>query len=203
MIVLVAQSCLTLYDPMDCSPPSSSVRGIFQARTLEWIAIPFSRGSSQPEIKPKSSRTADRFLTDWATRKAEYQRTYTFKSFFIIQFSSIQFSRSVMSDSLRPHELQHARPPCLSPTPGVYPNSHPLSWWCHPTVSSSVVPFSSCPQSFPASERFQMIKISLIKTGLQSHSGDTDFYTVSHSFIVHSSNTIDYKLSAEWNKQQK
>ena len=58
-------------------------------------------------------------------------------------FSSVQFSRSVVSDSLLPHELQHARPPCPSPTPGVYPNSCPLSWWCHPTISSSVVPFSS------------------------------------------------------------
>ena len=60
-------------------------------------------------------------------------------------------SCSVMSDSLRPHELQNARPPCPSPTPGVYPNSCLLSRWCHPTISSSVVPFSSCPQSFPAS----------------------------------------------------
>ena len=67
------------------------------------------------------------------------------------QFSSVQFSRSVMSDSLRPHELQHARPPCQSPTPGVHPNSRPLSRWCHAAISSSVVPFSSCPQSLPAS----------------------------------------------------
>ena len=66
-------------------------------------------------------------------------------------FSSVQFSRSVISGSLRPHESQHARPPCPSPTPGVYPNSCPSSRWCHPTVSSSVVPFSSCPQSLPAS----------------------------------------------------
>ena len=64
------------------------------------------------------------------------------------------FSRSVMSDSLRPGEPQHARPPCPSPTPGVYPNPCPSSWWCHPTISSSVVPFSSCPQSFPASGSF-------------------------------------------------
>ena len=64
------------------------------------------------------------------------------------------FSRSVMSDSLRPCEPQHARPPCPSPTPGVYPNPCPSSWWCHPTISSSVVPFSSCPQSFPASGSF-------------------------------------------------
>ena len=60
------------------------------------------------------------------------------------QFSSVQFSPSVMSDSLWPHELQHARPPCPSPTPRVYLNSCPLSRWCHPTISSSVVPFSSC-----------------------------------------------------------
>ena len=70
--------------------------------------------------------------------------------------SSVQFSRSVVSDSLQPHGLQHARPPCLSPTPGVYSNSCPLSQWCHPTISSSVVPFSSHPQSFPASGSFQI-----------------------------------------------
>ena len=64
---------------------------------------------------------------------------------------SVQFSCSVMSDSLWPHGLQHARPPCSSPTPRVYPNSCPLSWWCHPTISSSVIPFSSCLKSFPTS----------------------------------------------------
>ena len=68
--------------------------------------------------------------------------------------SSVQFSRSVVSDSLRPHGLQHARPPCPSPTPGVYSNSCPLSRWCHPTISSSVIPLSSCHQSFPASGSF-------------------------------------------------
>ena len=67
-----------------------------------------------------------------------------------------QFSRSVMSDSLRPHELQHARPPCPSLTPGVYPDSCPFSQWCHLTISSSGISFSSCPQSFPASGSFQM-----------------------------------------------
>ena len=70
-------------------------------------------------------------------------------------FSSVQFSCSV-SDSLRPHESQHARPPCPSPTPGVHSNSRPLSRWCHPAISSSVVPFSSCPQSLPASGSFPM-----------------------------------------------
>ena len=73
--------------------------------------------------------------------------------------SSVQFSLSVVSDSLPPHELQHARLPCPSPTPGVYPNPCVLSRWCHPTISSSVIPFSSCPQSFPASESFQMSQL--------------------------------------------
>ena len=72
---------------------------------------------------------------------------------------SVQFSRSVISNSLRPHESQHARPPCPSPTPGVDSNSCPSSQWCHPTISSSVVPFSSCPQSFPASGSFQMSQL--------------------------------------------
>ena len=71
----------------------------------------------------------------------------------------MQFSHSVVSDSLWPHGLQHARPPCPSPTPGAYPNSHPLSRWCHPTISSSVVPFSSCLQSFPASWSFPMSQL--------------------------------------------
>ena len=69
---------------------------------------------------------------------------------------SVQFSHSVMSDSLRPHGLQHTRPPCPSPTPGAYSNSCPLSRWCHPTISSSVIPFSSHLQSFPASGSFPM-----------------------------------------------
>ena len=74
------------------------------------------------------------------------------------QFSSVQFSRSVVSNSLQPHELQHARPPCPSPTPGACPNSCPLSWWCHPTISSSVIPFSSHLQSSPASGSFPKIQ---------------------------------------------
>ena len=72
---------------------------------------------------------------------------------------SVQFSRSVVSDSLRPHESQHARPPCPSPSPGVHSDSRPLSRWCHPAISSSVVPFSSCSQSLPASESFPMSQL--------------------------------------------
>ena len=78
---------------------------------------------------------------------------------FIFHRVSVQFSRSVVSNSLRPHESQHARPPCPSPTPGVYPNSCPLSWWCHPAISSSVIHFSSCLQSLPASESFPMSQL--------------------------------------------
>ena len=70
-----------------------------------------------------------------------------------------QFSCSVVSNSLRPHGLQHTRPPCPSPTPGVYSNSCPLNWWCQPIISSSVVPFSSCCQSFPASGYFLMSRL--------------------------------------------
>jgi len=72
---------------------------------------------------------------------------------------SDQISRSVVSDSLRPHESQHAWPPCPSPTPGVYSDSHPSSQWCHPAISSSVVPFSSCPQSLPASGSFPVSQL--------------------------------------------
>ena len=74
-------------------------------------------------------------------------------------FSSVQFSRSVVSDSLRSHESQHARLPCPSPTPGVHSNSRPSSQWCHPAISSLVVPFSSCPQSLPALESFPMSQL--------------------------------------------
>ena len=87
----------------------------------------------------------------------QYNETY---------FSSVQFSCSVVSNSLWPHEPQHIRPPCPSPTAGVYPNPCPLSWWCHPTISSSVIPFSSCPQSFPASGFFPMSQ--LFSSGGQS-----------------------------------
>ena len=73
--------------------------------------------------------------------------------------SSVQFSRSVVSDSLQRHESQHARPPCPSPTPGVHTDSHPSSQWCHSAISSSVVPFSSCPQCLPASESFPMSQL--------------------------------------------
>ena len=102
---------------------------------------------------------------------------------------SVQFSCSVVSDSLRPHGLQHTRPPCPSPTPGVYPNLCPLSQWCHPTISSSVIPFSSCFQSFPASEFFQMSQ--LFASGGQS-------IGASPSTSVLPINTQDISFRMDW-----
>ena len=108
----------------------SSVHGIFEGSILEW-AIPFFRRSSQPRNGTQVSCIAGRFFTVWATH-----------------FSSVAQS---CLDSLWPHGLQHTRLPCPSPSLRAYSSSHPLSWWCHPTSSSSVVPFSSSLQSFPAS----------------------------------------------------
>ena len=82
-----------------------------------------------------------------------------FRGTVLSEGCSVQFSRSVVSESLRPHEPQHARPPCPSQTPGVYSNSCPLSRWCHPAISSSVVPFSSCLQSLPVSGSFPMSQL--------------------------------------------
>ena len=100
---------------------------------------------------------------------------------------SVQFSRSVVSESLQPHGLQHNRLPCPSPTPGVYSDSYPLSWWCHPTISTSLVPFSSCLKSFPASGSFQMSQY--FASGGQS-------IGVSASASVLPVNTQDW--SSEW-----
>ena len=90
---------------------------------------------------------------DWATKQQNKDSSQA------VRFSSVQFSHSAMSDSLRPHELQHARPPCASPIPGVYPNSCPSSRWYHPAISFSVIPFSTSPQSLPASGSFPMSQL--------------------------------------------
>ena len=115
--------------PWTCSPPGSSIHGILQARILEWIAISFSRGSPWPRDWTQASRIASRCFNLWATREVP-----------LLIISSVQFSCSVMSNSLQPHESQHARPPSPSPTPGVYSKSCLLSRWCHPAISSSVAP---------------------------------------------------------------
>ena len=120
---------------MDCIPPSSST----QTRILEWVAMPFSRRSS--------------WFGDWTWVSCKAGDPSEPLS------HSVQFSRSVAPDSLQPHESQHTRPPCPSQTPGVYSNTCPSSWWCHPAISSSVIPFSSCPQSLPAPGSFPMSQL--------------------------------------------
>ena len=105
----------------------------------------------------------------------------------------LQFICSVVSDSLRPHELQHARPPCPSPAPGVHSNSHPSSRWCHPAISSSVVPFSSCPQSFPASGSFQM--------HLLSASGGQSIGVLTSKSVL-PMNTQDWMFRMDWDSQE-
>ena len=96
-------------------------------------------------------------LTPWWL--PDFLSTYLKIDSLTIIFSSVQFSRSIVSDSLRTHELQHARPPSPSPTPGVHSDSCPSSPWCHPAISFSAIPFSSCPQSLPASESFPMSQL--------------------------------------------
>ena len=127
------------------------VHGIFQARILDSIATSYSRGSSWPKDQTHISHI-DRwkfFPTVLPGKPQNVLESYCFSN-------GAQFSHSVMSDSLWPHELQHTRPPGPSPTPVVHSDSCPLSQWCHPAISSSVVPLSSCPQSFPASGSFPM-----------------------------------------------
>ena len=127
---------------------------------------------------------APQFLNDYHFKKWNNILLYMINNFIKkYNISSVQFSHSVVSDSLQPHEPQHARPPCPSPTPGVYPNSCLLSQWCHPTISSSVVPFSSCLQSFPTSGSFQISQ--LFASGGQN-------IGVSASTSVFSMNTQDW-----------
>ena len=95
----------------------------------------------------------------WARRKAEGDENREGTVTDHVGSCSVQFSHSVVSDSLWPHELQDARPTCLSPTPGVYSNLCPSSWWCHPAISSSVIPFSSCSLSLQASGSFPMSQL--------------------------------------------
>ena len=157
---------------MDCSLPGSFVHGILQARILELVAMFFSRGSSQPRDWPEFLN-----LLHWQVgslqlappgKPLRIQQLLTNAWWIMLKFSSlisVQLSLSVVSNSLRPHEPQHARHSCPSPSPRIYTNSCPLSRWCHSTIASAIVPFS-CLQSFPASGSFPMSQ--LFTSGCQS-----------------------------------
>ena len=148
---------------------SSILEHFLCAKTYSWSV--FRHVSCYPNI----FRTGKLFPKEWP-------RTYL-TLFSVDRFSTVQFSRSVVSNSLRPHELQHARSPCPSPTPGVHPNPCPSSQWCHSTISSSVIPFSSCPQSFPASGSFPMSQ--LLASG-------------GHSFGVSASTSVLPMYTQDW-----
>ena len=145
----------------------ASPRGYLGNLTAQQLASKVSDPKNKTEVvRPfglQKSHITTSILFYWSLRASsdsvrEANNTRTVGSLGDI-FTSVQFSCSVVSDSLQPHGPQHDRPPCPSPTPRVYPNSCPLSQWCHPTISSSVIPFSSCPQSFPASGSLQMSQL--------------------------------------------
>ena len=148
--------CPTLCDPIDCSPPGFSVHGISQTRILEWVAISSPGDLPGSRIEPMSPALAEGFFPAEPPGKPFIHITHSHKYSQVSDHSSAQLSPSVASDPLQPHGLQHARPPCPSPTPRAHSDSCPSSQRCRPTVSSSVVPFSSCLQSFPASGYFPM-----------------------------------------------
>ena len=133
-----------------CVPslPASPVHGISQARILESVAIPFSRGSSQPRARIHVSCISRWVLCLWATREAQLT-TYSCCCWV-----------TQSCPTLLPHRLKHARLFCPSPSPGVFSDSCPLNPWCHPTITSSVIPFSYFLQSFPASGSFPMSRFS-------------------------------------------
>ena len=139
---------------MDYSPPSSFVHGIPWQEYWNGLAFPSPVNLPYSGINLLSPALAGGFFITETPEKPIYISISIYLSIY-----SDQISHSVVSDSLRPHESQHARPPCPSPTPGVHPDSRPSSQRCHSAVSSSVVPFSSCPQSLLASESFPMSQL--------------------------------------------
>ena len=129
---------------------------------MQFLSIIFLKLSTASKEKKNSLLSAKvpilKSIRNWLCSSALIAMAKTSRT-MLNQFSSVQFSHTVMSDSLWPHESQHARPPCPSPSRGVHSNSRPPSWWCHPAISSSVVPFSSCPQSLPASGPLPMSQL--------------------------------------------
>ena len=159
-----AKECSYYFTIALISHASKAMLKILQARLQQYMNYKL------PDIQDgfrKGRGTRDQTANiHWIIEKArEFQKKIYLcfidfaKDFDCVHFSSVQFSHSVVSDSLWPHESQHARLPCPSPTPGVHSDPRPSSQWCHPAISSSVIPFSSCPQSLPASKSFPMSQL--------------------------------------------
>ena len=150
--------------------PSNEYSGLISFR-MDWLDLLAFQGTLEESSPTPQFKSINSLMLSFIYIQLSHPHMITGKIIvlnkwtFVCKVMSLlfnklcQFSRSVMSDSLQPHESQHTRPPCPSPTPGVHSNSRPLSQWCHPTISSSVIPFSSCPQSFPASGSFQMSQL--------------------------------------------
>ena len=146
-----SSQCTSPKHPVSCIKPGLAICFIYD---ITYVSMPFSQ-IIPPSPSPTESKRL--FYTSVSLLLSRIQGyRYHLSKFHIYAFSSVQFSRLVVSDSLRPQESQHARHPCPSPTPGIHSDSRPSSQWCHPAISSSVIPFSSCPQSLPASESFLM-----------------------------------------------
>ena len=140
-------------------PHKSKSRGTDSWRICLWPICPRWLWETQLHFIESILNGVCLFLTPHHYFSLEDEKICSCKGPIMFFFSSVQFSSSIMSDSLQPHGSQHARPPWPSPTPRVHPNSCTLSRWCHPAISSSVVPFFSCPQSLPASESFPMSQV--------------------------------------------
>ena len=164
---LVIKSCPTLVTPWTIAHQAPLSVGF--PRQEYWSVLPFPSPGDLADpaivycmVGNKISNHCGKATVVWGYWQFQLLvLTRWFTNIFpvLFSFSSVQFSHSVVSDSLRPHELQLARPPCPSPTPRVHSDSRPLSQWCHPAISSSVIPFSSCPQSLLASESFPMSQL--------------------------------------------
>ena len=180
------QLCVTPEMAAHQAPPSL---GFSRQKHFEWVAIAFS-SARKWKVKVKSLSCIQLLATPWtAAYQAPPSMGFSRQEYWSrvpLPSPSVQFSHSVVSDSLRPHESQHARPPCPSQTPGVYSNSCPSSRWCHPAISSSVIPFSSCPQSLPASGSFPMSQL---------FAWDSQSIEVSASASVLPMNTQDWSPS--------
>ena len=150
--------------------PYNEYSGLISFR-MDWLDLPSVQGTLKSHLQHHSSKASIIWCSAFFIVKLSHlymttgktialtRQTFSGKVMSLLFNILSQFSHSVVSNSLWPHEPQHARPPCPSPTARVYPNSCPLNWWCHPTISSSVIPFSSCPQSLPASGSFQMSQL--------------------------------------------